>query len=139
MLPCEECTKTNNHCCKMDIPYHPVDAMWFIKCGEDVGINDLVLINHPKFNDMVIIANKNTYGDIQELPCVFLKDGKCAIYNNRPIICRSYGTEFIRCRFEACNIASEDTIKSFKLSDIKRLDEYASNLSTINNYTNKFR
>ena len=32
-------------------------------------------------------------------PCMFLKDGRCSIYRNRPLICRAYGHDiaFLRC------------------------------------------
>jgi hypothetical protein len=40
-------------------------------------------------------------------PCSFLKDGRCSIYEDRPLICRIYGT---------CNIGCEQLRDGFKLS-----------------------
>jgi Fe-S-cluster containining protein len=135
-LNCEECTKTKNHCCKADIPHDIVTALALVAMGEDKGLKNLGITAHPNHETRAIIFDKKWIKgndlNIEDKPCVFLKDGKCIVYENRPDICRLYGTEFVRCRYEASGI-SPDKIDKLSIQDIKHLDEYAKDVSRINN------
>lgn len=95
---CEECTRTKNHCCLMDIPLDIPSAMHLLYQGDKVGITNTIMRQHPNYDDKVFICTPETKGDITLQECVFFKDGKCAIYEHRPDICRNYGTEFMKCR-----------------------------------------
>ena len=143
-LPCAECTKTNNHCCKADIPLDIVDAVhmkWLItekyKLADKV---DIVVALHPvtnlreqnKFfviNQKDIIAGSSV--DIREHNCSAFIDGKCGIYEDRPNICRQYGTAFMKCRFECAGITSSSQIAALDSNSIKELDMFAAQDSEV--------
>jgi Fe-S-cluster containining protein len=115
----------------MDIPLQLVDALFMVHCGDKVGIKDTIIRPHPKYDNMelVFICKEDTRGNISNQPCVFLVDGKCAIYESRPTICRMYGTEFMRCRYEARGCSSYK--HNLSIDDIREMDEYASSKSKI--------
>ncbi len=122
-LSCEECVKTDNHCCLADIPLDVLEGLFLSKLAKDIGI-DVMLVEHPKFNEKLVILPKDTPQgtDITHIPCAFLKDGRCSVYENRPFICRSYGTEFIKCRYEVAGITAKEEIESLSVEEIKKLD-----------------
>ena len=60
-LPCEVCTKTDNHCCLADIPYDYMEALKLCDLGRQKGL-DLIMVSHPKFEDKVIILNSGDDG-----------------------------------------------------------------------------
>ena len=68
-----------------------------------------------------------------------MKNGKCSIYEDRPFICRNYGTDFIRCRYEACGISDEQTIRNMTKDDIRVLEKKAGELSNIVDIQNKIK
>jgi len=125
-LPCEECTKTKNHCCLADIPHHIADAMYFKHLANELNIECIVTL-HPAKNvqdGMMVLVNKSMEGhDITQHSCIFLIDNKCAIYENRPTICRSYGTEVMPCRYEQAGLTKQWEIGMLNKEEIKILDE----------------
>lgn len=143
ILPCAECTQTKNHCCKADIPYSIVDAMhikWLVTEKYKVlPVEDVLITNHPATNlndTQYIIINssgitKGSTVDVREYDCVALIDGKCSIYEDRPNICRQYGTEFMKCRYKSNGITSKEVIKALDYNSIKELDTFASQDSAI--------
>lgn len=134
-LPCEECVKTDNHCCKADIPLEPTTALSLIGIAREAGITNLGMNEHPKFESRVIIFNKDWvedgHLDLVGKDCAFLVDGKCAIYENRPDICRLYGTKWIRCRWEAGGVNSQAQISRATREDIEYYDSIAGEKSQI--------
>ncbi len=78
MLHCDICTKTNNHCCKADIP---LDAPIALALIEISGLTNLAITETPKFPGSVVIVDKRWFVDpkkkipvdIQEKACVFFK------------------------------------------------------------------
>lgn len=128
---CKECVKTQNHCCIMDIPFDVQAALFIMAEGDKVGITDTIIRVHPKFDDKVIICFKNTAGDITNQNCVYFRGGRCAIYNNRPDICRHYGTELIKCR---SMFMDEIPFKKMDENTTRHLDNIALNQSDINKY-----
>lgn len=134
-LPCEECTRTNNHCCKADIPLEVPVALSLIGIGKEKGFNNLSMHSHPKFENRVFIFDKSWIDgnevDLTMKDCVFFRDGKCAIYEDRPDICRLYGTKWIRCRWEAGGILSYSKISRANMEDIRFYDEEANMKSGI--------
>lgn len=136
-LPCEQCTQTDNHCCIADIPYDLPIALSMLHFGSLVGINDIFITKHPKYDEKVVILKNGTSGNISKMPCVFFTDGKCAIYENRPDICRIYGTELMRCRYECSGIKHKEFIERISMQDIEKLDAYALNKSLTNKYIDK--
>ena len=136
-LRCEECTKTKNHCCKADIPLGLLDALHMKYLLVDkykvLPKEDVLLNQHPNEQPgMYFVLNIHdiTPGsevDIRDHNCAALIDGKCAVYADRPNICRQYGTDFMKCRFDC-----EDTpvdIGALEFEDIKILDTKAFNTS----------
>ena len=131
MLNCDICTKTNNHCCKADIP---LDAPIALALIEVSGNTNLAITETPKFPGSVVIVDKRWFidpkisVDIQEKTCVFLQEGKCSIYDYRPDICRWYGTKQIRCRWE---FIEPTKIAKATLEDINYYDKVAMENSSI--------
>lgn len=129
MLNCEICTKTNNHCCKADIPLEIPIALALIDIS---GRTDLSVIEHPRFKERGLIVNNDWQFkevNINEENCNFFIDSKCSIYEHRPDICRLYGTKQIRCRWEY--IEPEKIYKATK-DDIAYYDNVAIENSSIN-------
>lgn len=144
ILPCAECTQTNNHCCKADIPYTLVDALhikWLITDKYKIANReDIVIGNHPAVNlqdkDLYFVFNSKdiTTGstvDIRTHNCPAMVDGKCGIYDDRPNICRQYGTEFMRCRYECSGITTKEQIMVLDMNSVKMLDSFANDSSLI--------
>ena len=136
-LRCEECTKTTNHCCKADIPLGLLDALhmkYLLVDKYKVLAKEDVLINlHPNGQEsMYFVLNiqdipKDSEIDIRHHNCAALIDGKCVVYADRPNICRQYGSDFMKCRFDC-----EDTpvdIGALSFEDIRELDVKAFNTS----------
>ena len=66
IVDCGEC----HECCRFfNIPLSPYECTW---------------IEHEDTDDMMYIKKK------PDGSCIYLKDGKCSIYDNRPIACREY-------------------------------------------------
>lgn len=133
---CSECTKTDNHCCKMDIPLDLPVAIHLVHQGDKIGITDTIIRRHPKFDDKAFICKKDTAGDITDKNCVFFIDGKCAIYEHRPDICRYFGTEFMKCRN---TIVGEIPTHKMDINTMNKFDDIAINQSDINNYLGRVK
>ena len=140
---CEECTKHKWHCCKADIPYTVVDVMYMKYLGTEkyklYEPNELYITTHPKVDnaDMYSIIRMKDLdptkeNDIRNLDCIFFNSdsGKCDVYEDRPMICRQYMTDFARCRFDHKNFSSIE-FSSMTFKDIKELDEDAFKRSAI--------
>jgi len=126
-LPCEVCVQTANHCCSTDLVLNMADAMLMMRYAKKMH-KDVVLGWHiddrHEFNNMMMVPNKHNI-DVRREPCVFLKDGRCEIYEDRPSICRTYGTQDMRCRYEYSSIFNKDVIAAMTKEDIRMLDEAA--------------
>ena len=67
--------------------------------------------------------------NIREMNCAFFgKDGKCTIYDERPLVCRSYGTSIMPCRYTG--EWSEEQIGKLNKEEIIALDN-ATNVDVI--------
>ena len=74
---------------------------------------------------LMIVPNKPGI-DINREPCVFVdENGKCEIYEDRPSICRCYGTQDMKCRYQNVGMWKEKDIANCSIQDIKTLDEIA--------------
>jgi len=126
-LPCEACMKTDNHCCTTDIHLNLADAILMMGYAKEMGKDVLIGLHPTADSHMIFMIVPNKPGlDINIEPCIFVgSDGKCEIYEDRPSICRTYGTEHMRCRFEYSNISDEDVIRNCTREDINKLDEAA--------------
>ena len=60
MLHCDICTKTNNHCCKADIPLDIPIALALIEVS---GNTNLAITETPKFPGSVVIVDKRWFSD----------------------------------------------------------------------------
>lgn len=133
-LPCEECTKTNNHCCKADIPYEVPIALSIIARAKERGYTNLHLASSNKFPQRVYILDPDMElidNSLEKTNCVFFKKGKCDIYDIRPDICRWYGTKEMRCRFEVSACNTKEEIEELDHNDLLRYDQQAIEFSTI--------
>ena len=130
-LNCDICVKTDNHCCKADIPLDIPIALALVEIS---GLTNLAITETPKFPGSVVIVDKNWFTDpsvqvdIQTKTCVFLKEGKCSVYDHRPDICRWYGTKQIRCRWE---FIEPSKIAKATLEDVNYYDKIAMENSSI--------
>ncbi len=117
MLNCETCVQTQHHCCKASIAFNIMEVIDLMDKAEKLGI-DVKIKKSPDKQDafnLIKVGSRNVRS-LNELNCVFLSKGKCQIYNERPGICRVYGSEMIKCWF---NKFDYDTPidKIFKLTD----------------------
>lgn len=129
--PCSECVKTNNHCCLADIPHFITDAMYYKNLANKMNI-ECFIVKHPdtKLDGMVVLVNSSMKGkDITRCNCVFFIDGKCSIYEDRPTICRSFGTEVIPCRNEIAGFTTKEEIGALTKKDIKDIESYIDHTS----------
>ena len=55
-LNCDICVKTDNHCCKADIPLDIPIALALVEIS---GLTNLAIIETPKFPGSVVIVDKN--------------------------------------------------------------------------------
>ena len=75
-LNCDICIKTDNHCCKADIPLDIPVALALVEIS---GLTNLAITETPKFPGSVVIVDKKWFTDpnipvdIQTKTCVFLK------------------------------------------------------------------
>jgi Fe-S-cluster containining protein len=123
----------------MDIPLEMPIALFLVAKGEEIGLNDLIVREHPLFLERAIVCKETTKGDITTQDCVFFIGGRCSIYEHRPDICRIYGTEYIRCRYECSEINNQYTIASLDKKTIQELDNISISKSKIGNYINHIR
>lgn len=133
---CNECCKTENHCCIMDIPFEIPNALFLISKGEEVGVKDLICREHPNFEGRVIICRSDTAGNINNQNCVFFINQRCAIYEHRPDICRFFGTDFLKCR---SMFMDEIPYKKMDLQTLNKFDSIAANNSKVSNYIERVK
>ena len=123
--PCSACVKTDNHCCKTDLQLSFADAVIMMRHAKTLN-KDVVLGEHPMGMGYLMIVPNKPGMDINLEPCIFFgSDGKCEIYEDRPSICRAYGTQDMKCRFQNVGMWKEKDIANCSLDDIKALDELA--------------
>ena len=140
---CEECTKHKWHCCKADIPYTITDVMYMKYLGTEkyklYEPSELYITPHPneKTEGMYSIVRMKDLdptkdNDIRHMDCIFFNSGsgKCDVYEDRPMICRQYMSDFMNCRFQHKNFSSIE-FNSMTFQDIKELDEFAFRHSAI--------
>ena len=124
-LPCEECVQTKNSCCITDIPLSFAEAILMLDYAEKLN-KDVVIGEHPEDKHMMMMLPKKQNMEIRTEPCVFFgSDGRCEIYEDRPSICRAYGNEHMRCRYEFSNITTKEEIAKADKKKIRELDEKA--------------
>jgi len=108
-----------------DIQLSFPDAILMMAYAKDLN-KDVVLGIHPTGDGSLMMVPNKPGMDINREPCVFVgKDGRCEIYEDRPSICRTYGEEHMRCRFEYAEIFTKKHIENCSVEDIKELDEAA--------------
>jgi len=99
MLNCEICALTQYHCCKASVPYNVTEAIHLANKAEELGINIRILPSKEKKNYFNIVRKDKLFKTLDDENCIFLKNGRCIIYEDRPAICRVYGTEKVKCWF----------------------------------------
>lgn len=99
MLNCATCTLSQHHCCKASISYNIMEVMDLVEKAKKINIDVKVLPSREKPNYFNIVKRGRPVRLINDENCVFLKEGKCQIYDERPSICRVYGTDIVKCWF----------------------------------------
>ena len=99
MLNCELCALTQHHCCKASISFTVMEIIDLVAKAENLGIAVKVRPAKEKPNYFNLIAKDKIVKSLNDENCVFLKNGRCSIYEERPSICRVYGTELVKCWF----------------------------------------
>lgn len=75
------CKSGCSHCCHMAVAISQVEARII---GEAIGVKPVELpVRSPEEVDTI-------QSRFLREPCVFLTEGKCSIYDNRPSVCRTY-------------------------------------------------
>jgi len=124
-LSCSECTQTANHCCLADIPYSIVEAIYYKHKATEMGIECIPIPhpNAPRETATFMLVDESMRGqDITKRNCIFMKSGKCSIYEDRPTICRAYGTACMPCRYEDTDLTTKEQIEALTRDDIHALD-----------------
>ncbi len=75
--PYVACAKGCSSCCKMNVTISQIEANLI---SEKTGLNVNQLANSKNHDSEEFIG----------IPCIFLKDGSCSIYDVRPFVCRKH-------------------------------------------------
>jgi len=92
-LPCSNC---NSDCCgSIPLTKEFVYSMWV-----KYKLNSLLgKFKHAKYTKSRIPNTRNYFNKASM--CIFQYNGKCLIYEDRPILCRVYGESYlVRCPYE---------------------------------------
>ena len=76
-----DCTKCGNCCTKLKPLIHKKDILVLAKIMNQSSI---------AFKSEYIMTDSDNDMFFKHLPCTFLKDNKCTIYDSRPLDCRSF-------------------------------------------------
>ena len=97
------CQSGCNYCCHSQVNIIPIEALLisaFIKT--DFTFTEVSALNTEISQILLLTAGKTLeqlYALKDDLPCLFLKKGKCSIYKMRPSICRSWSSfDSISCK-----------------------------------------
>lgn len=80
VAPVVPCKSGCNHCCKMAVTISSYEAELI---GQAIGIK-------PRKHVRIIVDKEELISEYMNVPCPFLKNHKCAIYENRPLPCRTH-------------------------------------------------
>jgi len=106
MLNCSTCALTQHHCCKASIAFDIMETIHLSKEAEKLGINIRIIASTEKPNYFNIVRKNKPFRSLNDENCVFLRDGRCRIYNSRPAVCRVYGTKLVECWFASLDYAT---------------------------------
>ena len=99
MLDCKVCSLTQHHCCKASIAFNVMEVLCLSQKADELGIKIKILSSKEKPNYFNIIKKGKPIKSLNDENCIFLINGLCSIYEERPAICRIYGTETVKCWF----------------------------------------
>ena len=121
-----------DQCCHVDLSISAIEATaisdWFDQLDQDIkkDLKEIWQNEQSMGNDLA--------GNLVR-PCVFLYEGKCSIYETRPIICRSHGLPLLRSEngknfLDCCSLNFQNrTPPKEDMLDLERLNLI---LSTLN-------
>lgn len=122
MLNCEICALTQHHCCKASVPYNVTEAIHLSNKAEELNIDIRILPSKEKKNYFNIVRKDKLFKSLDDENCIFLKNGRCLIYEERPGICRVYGTEKVKCWFYDFDYdTSPDQLFDMSKEDVSKL------------------
>lgn len=99
MLNCEVCSQTQHHCCKASISFNVMEVIDLVEKATKLGIDVKIRPSKEKPNYFNLVKKDKPIRSINDENCIFLKSGRCSIYDERPSICRVYGSELVKCWF----------------------------------------
>lgn len=80
------CKKGCSHCCYLHVTITPDEGEYLTAKAKEFGVDTEVLEKQSKYNDAFEWLKMPLAGR----KCVFLEDGVCGIYEDRPLSCRNY-------------------------------------------------
>jgi len=99
MLNCETCALTQHHCCKASIAFNIMEVIDLLTKAENLGIAAKVRLSPEKQNYFNLVEKSKPIKSLNDTNCIFLSNGRCLIYNERPSVCKVYGSELVKCWF----------------------------------------
>jgi Fe-S-cluster containining protein len=99
MLNCEICAQTQHHCCKASITFNVMEVIDLVQKANELHIDVKIRPSKEKPNSYNLVRKDKVVKSLNDENCIFLKNGRCSIYNERPSICRVYGTKLVKCWF----------------------------------------
>lgn len=100
MQPFSACKAGCSHCCNIPITLSEVEAN---AIGKAIGVRPANLALNAGFMNSLKQDEQSGIRVGYDNPCVFLKDGACQIYSERPIVCRTHfnmDADDLLCRLE---------------------------------------
>lgn len=137
-LPCSECIKTKYHCCKADVTFSLrdlVNIFKYLEKTEGYDTNDFLAVkskDHDIDKRFNLIHKSYNCKNLTDTDCIFLKDGRCSIYEIRPEVCRDFGTEEMRCSIELSGLTTKEEIDKLTKDDYEKLIDQSLQISKIN-------
>ena len=97
-----------------------------ISASERYFKEDLIEPPYSLNSDGTITVPNKPGMNINLEPCVFFDDkGQCEIYDDRISICKAYGTQDMKCRYQNVGMWKEKDIANCSIQDIRDLDGLA--------------
>lgn len=86
-----DCQKGCSHCCKLRVEIFGYEAVAIAKYIQDTFSDEDKEVCISKLNEASIKA-KGLQPETHFVPCAFLKDNSCSIYEMRPAMCRKFSS-----------------------------------------------
>ena len=120
------CKKGCNHCCAINVDINEAEAnLIYRKHKEKIDWKKLKFQSKKSLNDF-------KYLDVKSRECVFLQDGECSIYADRPIACRAY---YVTTPPKYCNIINKKLRSKVQRALNEAIESIRAVFFTVGGYT----